>query len=125
MSQREVEKVLGVKLPQSVSEAQTFVHKPSALEADFTAYIRLKLPEDAYNDLKENLGLQPIKQTEYALLLPGKWKLGSGVRLDWWKPTADIPDNGGAIAFGTGGWIIAKYEAGYAYLRVHDPGTNE
>jgi hypothetical protein len=119
-----IHKLLGVDL-ESIDDTDIDLHQeqPNPMWKPHTTYMRLRITPQDYDELVEALDLTPIAATPYHFLLPGKWKLPEVVKIDWWTPTLDTPQSTAARAFGDAdraGWILAKYEDGYAYLRIYD-----
>lgn len=120
---RQIEAWFGIDLPDAIDESdiELHLHQVNPAWKPDTLYIRLHVTPQNYEGLVEALSLEPIETSDYRILLPGKWKLPEVLKLDWWTPTAETPPNTTARAFGEGaGWILAKYEDGYVYLRSYN-----
>ena len=122
---QQFEKWFGVSLPDAIHESDIELHQHQVNPAwkPDTLYARLHTTRQNYDALAEALGLEPIENSDYRFLLPGKWKLPQVLKLDWWTPTFETPQSTTARPFGDkegAGWILAKYEDGYAYLRSYN-----
>jgi hypothetical protein len=120
---QKVQDLLGTALPQQIDDLQYFKHQKSSFYRSYTAYIRFHSSEEAYTDLMQRMGMNFYQGGENRLLylLPGQWKPESDVNLDWWNLSLDIPENTATRDLGINGWIIAKYENGYTFIKLHDP----
>jgi hypothetical protein len=122
---KQIEKWFGISLPETIRESDIELHQdqPDPAWKPHTVYIRIHTAPQTYETLVQALALEPIENSDYRFLLPGKWKLPQVLTLDWWTPTLETPPNTAARAFGDkegAGWILAKYENGYAYLRSYN-----
>jgi hypothetical protein len=122
-NRQRVQDLLGTTLPQQIDNLQYFKHKKSSFYRSYTAYIRFRSSEDAYTDLMQRMKMNFYEGGENRLLylLPGQWKPESDVDLDWWNLSLDIPENTATRDLSVNGWIIAKYENGYTFIKLHDP----
>lgn len=117
---RPIEKLLHTPPPDTVSEIRYHKHQPNPFVTYHDAYIRLQLPEADYQTWMQQMEMQPMETTPYALLEPGIWKLKTGIHLEWWSEAEGI--SGQVFARPAGkGWMVAKYESGFAYLHVFVP----
>lgn len=88
-----------------------------------TVYIRVALSEAAYRAWLAAAGLTVGSGPDSAhwYLLPAKWRAEPDADVPWWQPTITNPDTVATRAHGDGGWLIAKHEDGFAYIRIYDP----
>jgi hypothetical protein len=118
-----VQNLLAVKLPESVNEVRYYKDQPNSEINHYTVYIRFRISEDEYMALMQqmNMTFYAGATTPYSYLFPGHWK-ASRITVDWWNLTLETPRNNTVTRqYGSAGWIIAKYENGYAYIKVFAP----
>ena len=121
-----IEKLLGTALPAQVNDLHYFKSQPSNDLQYYTAYIKYSTPKEAYITLIQQMHMNFHNTGGDAnLYLPTAWVSEPNVEIDWWNPSSDTPVDAAAKAFGTNGWILAKYERGYVYLIVTDSGYLE
>lgn len=121
---RSAEQVLGAGLPASASDVHFYRDQPSPDLAMYTAYLRFRTTRDDYLDMMQRLQVRtyPGSAPELRELLPGKWHADPRLRLDWWNPGDDIPDDTAMGQFGVNGWLVAKMSDGNVYVVMHDTG---
>jgi hypothetical protein len=118
-----VQKLLGMNLPEPVEDLRFEKYQPNKSFTNYTAYIRYRTTEAAYLELVTSLGLTygATFDTPYGFLLPGEWHVSPGLKLDWWTAAIESPATTATGDFGKSGWIVTKYEAGYAFIKLQDP----
>jgi hypothetical protein len=123
---RAIEDLIGAPLPV-VRDVHYHRWQPSTGLAFFIVYVKLGLSQEDFNALVQRAGMDGVRHGGDAAdrHLPAAWSAAPQVHLDWWDPEPSTPADSAAKAFGTNGWIIAKYERGAAYMIVTDTGRLE
>ena len=127
-TRRRVQELLGMTLPESVDDVRYYKYQPNSEITYYTVYIRFRIPKDEYMDLMRqmNMTFYTGVDTPYWYLFPGKWKTSRSAVSDWWNPTLEtLRNNTATRQYGSDGWIIAKHENGYAYIRIFVPSEAE
>ena len=120
---RQAETLLEIELPEAIGEVHAFRWQPSGDLHYFHAYVKLIASRQDFLDLVERLRLAHRRAAESAGYLPAAWEAPRGVDLPWWDPGADTPPDSAARAYGTNGWVVAKYEDGQIFLILTDSGA--
>ncbi len=124
------ERLLGTSLPREAQDVHFHHHRHGGEFGDvdkYSAYLKFRASHSDYLEFVQRLGIvvHPGSAPELRARLPGHWKLASGLRLDWWDPTLDIPDDTGLGSFGRNGFIVSKHERDFVYLKASDYGVVE
>ncbi|MGH3924578.1 MAG: hypothetical protein ACRDTT_17250 [Pseudonocardiaceae bacterium] len=121
------ERLLGTPLPAGAQDVRFHRHQHGGQFGDvekYSAYLKFRASHSDYLEFMHRLEIVvlPGSAPELRARLPGDWKLASGLRLDWWDPTLDIPDDTGMGSFGVNGFIVSKHERGFVYVKASDIG---
>lgn len=117
-SRQEVEAILGVPLPSSASQLHAHTERPSTQLAFYMSYVKLHLDRPGFDELVQKMNLSQKGSPAALGLLPAAWGTEPGVKLPWWTPKQETPEDAAARSHSEGGWIAAKWEAGDAYVIV-------
>ena len=117
---RAVEQYLETTLPDQTDDLSYFVQEfPGSDTSLRTIYIRFKTPREAYLDLMQRLNAESYEKAEkpWHYMWPAEWQ---GLQnLAWWGLNLDTTADVFARASLDGGkWIRAKYDQGYAYIKL-------
>jgi hypothetical protein len=121
---RAVQKLLGTALPDVTDDLHYFRWQPSEDLSYYVAYVKFGTSREQFIDLMQRMNMDFHNTGGDAnLYLPAAWDVL--VELEWWDPDPDTPVDAAARAYGTNGWIVAKYEHGDVYLTITDTGHSE
>jgi len=123
-TQRQIEKLIGVRLPFKPGRLRLAKWQPNSDLVYFHAYIKIEATEDQYLDLIDVMNLHFRGQTPEAdIYLPASWACDIDDAPSWWHPTAETPADAVAKQYGVNGWVVAKYENGAVFIIVTDTGS--
>jgi hypothetical protein len=125
---KSAERLLGAPLPPGAHDVYFYRYQHGGEFDDvdkYSAYLKFRALHADYLDFMRRLriAVYPGSTPGLRARLPGHWKLAPGLHLDWWDPTLEIPDDTGFSSFGVNGFIVAKHERGFVYLKASDNGA--
>lgn len=128
--QRKAERLLGTSLPRDAQDVHFYRYQHGGEFGDvdkYSAYLKFRASHADYLEFTQRLGIvvRPGSAPELRARLPGHWKPASGLQLDWWDPTLDIPDDTGQGSFGVNGFVVTKHERDFVYLKASDHRVEE
>lgn len=116
---RAVHKLIGVALPDDTQDLHYAKFKISTFLAGYEAYIKFKTSLQSFLDLARRANFDLYETTGPNTYLPAPWRQApEHPHLPWWDPTQETPPESASTTFGADGWIVAKYENGYAFMTI-------
>jgi hypothetical protein len=126
---KEIENLLGVRLPNDVAEVQYVkILGSEEFMKPYTSYIRAKMPEAAYRNMVNQLQLTLKSdeiENEYTILLLSQLRASRDTP-SWWKPDPVANPLSSAGEFQNAqndGWIVGTYNDGYGYFKIYEEGS--
>jgi hypothetical protein len=117
-----VQKLLQVDLPTEAADLHVYDFQPDSDLSYHTTYVKFRIEKAGFGELMSRLQAKTGDDDVGRRYLPAAWHTPQNLELDWWNPSADTPPDAAAKAFGFNGWLVAKYEQGWAYLIATDTG---
>jgi hypothetical protein len=114
-----LKKLIGGELPPD-AQGLGFARVRPGGDISFTlVFARFSTSPEHFAALMRRMGMNPPDSGDGLALLPAAWRPSQAP--DWWQPGPGTP-NESAARFTPTGRIIAKYEAGSAYILMTDLG---